>query len=162
MSDPASLSPGGALPARPPQEVWADAGQLFAVFACDSRYAKQSLPDLWLRILPALSTGQYAIARRPAEVKGTDKMLAAPNAAVLYARVSAETDARLREARALPRLAFAEWMSGPHIWIIEAPGDQPTVGKLLDRLSRETFGTSGFSAVMLGKNGKYRVRDFGK
>ena len=147
-------------PRRPLDDVWRDAGQLFAVFCSDSRYGTQPGTALYALLLPALSLGQYAIARSPMKQAGSDRLLTGPRAAVLWARVSDAVDARLRASTSAPQIKPEEWSSGFNHWIIHTPGDQSAIGPLLTELRAKQFGGAKMSAVMIGPQGRAKTIDF--
>ena len=65
---------------------------------------------------------------------------AVPVALVLWARVSAEIDARLSAAPRHPiRLHPNEWQSGDVIWIIDAVGEPKAVQQCVDALAKMAF-----------------------
>lgn len=142
-------------------ERWADMGQLLALFSMDKRYnmiAAQSLIEI---VIPPVNLGHYAIARRTEDQADGQGTLAMPMGAMLIARVSDEVDDRLRQAGQIPQLQADEWDSGPHAWVIHAPGDPQAVGKLLDKVHRTQLGGGRFSAFIATPDGKVSIRDFG-
>lgn len=96
----------------------------------------QSLQDLEWLVAPALVRGQFAVA--DAQSKETGVVI--PVAAVLWAYVSEEVDARLSTHSGDPlRLTPAEWRSGDIPWIILTIGDPKVLGGLLNQLTRTVF-----------------------
>src|SRR5262249_50333136 len=90
--------------------------QIVALLMPSPRHKHFSLADLEWLVVPALTSGQYAVA----EAKIKDR-LSVPAAAVLWASVSPEVDKRLSEALNSPiRLQPAEWKSGDILWLVEA------------------------------------------
>lgn len=67
------------------------------------------LSDLEAGVMPALLGKQFKIFQHEAQ----------PKAAVLYARVSDEVNARVAQD-AWPRLRLADWQSGPHPIVVDA------------------------------------------
>jgi hemolysin-activating ACP:hemolysin acyltransferase len=76
------------------------------------RHAFISDLDLEWLVLPALATGQLALAQGRSQGSGASAALAV----LLWASVSDEVDARLSTNRDGPvRLRPAEWQSGSHV-----------------------------------------------
>ena len=94
-----------------------------------------TLADLEWLPLPALARGQFMVA----EAKLPDGQ-AVPAALVLWARVSAEVDARLSAAPRYPiRLHPNEWQSGDVIWIVDAVGEPKAVQQCIEALTKTAF-----------------------
>lgn len=140
---------------------WADAGQLMAVFATDPRYKDMTGAELWFKIMPALSAGQYAIARANRKLADNETELPAPVAAILWARVDDATHRSFLSATTAPRLNLWEWSSGENFWIMDSPGDPRVAGKLLDQLHRDRFRGRPFAAFMNKGDGTITPRQFG-
>ncbi|SLN18158.1 RTX toxin acyltransferase family protein [Roseovarius gaetbuli] len=132
-----------------------------AVFCNDPRY--QDLPGyaLYLKTMPAIGFGQYAIARKTMQLADTKTVMPAPFGAVLWAKVSDALHQKFLTATQMPVLAMPDWDSGDHFWIIDSPGDQRVVGGLLDALYRQQFGEQPFHAFMIKKDGSLSTRQFG-
>ncbi len=133
---------------RPMREVWADIGQIMTVMGADPRYTTLAAGDLLTMILPPVTMGHFAIAKAPTKLVGRDHSIPAPRAAILWARVSDEVDARLRAAREIPKLEAWEWNSGPNHWIVHTPGDQGAISPLLSQLQKEVPKGTRFTAVI--------------
>ncbi|MDJ0630061.1 MAG: toxin-activating lysine-acyltransferase [Rhodobacter sp.] len=133
---------------RTPEQKWADAGQIMSVFCSDPRYRELPGHVLYVKLMPALALGQYAILRKPMTIHGTEEVLPGPVGAILWARVNDELHQRFQNASELPRLDMSQWQSGDHFWIIDAPGDPKLVGQALERLHRERFGGNPFNAFI--------------
>lgn len=160
MSD--KLLSGFQVPQRTDHAIkWGDAGQLMAVFCIDERYGKMHAKDLYARLLPAISSGQYAIGHKLIDAEIAGGQINAPVASVLWARVSDKLHSRLKAMKEIPYLTPVEWDSGPNHWIIDAAGEIDACGKLIDRLHREQFGKQPFHAFMNLGDGKVQVRGFG-
>jgi hemolysin-activating ACP:hemolysin acyltransferase len=140
---------------------WADAGQLMATFCADPRYQSLSGMALWFKIMPALSCGQYAIARKTKSL-ADGQSLPAPVAAILWAQVNDQMHAAFLAATTAPRLELTQWNCGEHLWIIDSPGAPQEVGALLDQLQRERFANRPFAAFLNLGGDKIRARTFGQ
>jgi len=145
---------------RTPTERWADTAQLMAVLCNDKRY--QDLPGyaLYVKTIPVIGYGQYAIARKQMQLAETNAVLPAPAAAILWARVSDDVHAKLLGATQMPTLTAGEWNSGDHFWIIDTPGDQKLMGGLLEALQRHAFAGQSFHAFMIKPDGALSIREF--
>lgn len=156
------LTTGFQIPGRTDHAVkWADAGQLMSVFCSDTRYGRMQGIELYKRLLPPLSSGQYAIAHKKIDSEILGNNLDAPVAAVLWARVSDKVHETLMSKQDIPFLLVNEWDSGANHWIIDTAGDIKTCGQLIDKLHREQFGNRPFHAFMNFGEGKVNVRSFG-
>ena len=94
-----------------------------------------SLADLEWLLIPALRLNQFLAA----EVKLPNGQ-AVPAALVLWARVSAEVDARLSAGPRYPiRLHPNEWQSGDVIWIVDAVGERKAVQQCIEALTKTAF-----------------------
>jgi len=82
---------------------------------------------------PAVATGQFIVAASRAPDTGA----AGTSAAVIWAMVSKDVDARLRATLDKPlELKPAEWRCGPHAWLIAALGDADAARRLIDVVRR--------------------------
>ena len=108
-----------------------------------------SLGDLEWLVVPPLMTGQFRIAKLGSRKAG----VAVPAAAVLWASLSTEVDAKLSASPKAPiRLRPDEWRSGDILWLVEAVGDPRVVSRLLKELNDKTF---------KGREVKVRAREAG-
>ena len=99
-----------------------------------------TLPDLEWHLLPSLALGQFMVGETRLQ-----NGQALPLALVLWARVSAEVDARLSaEARGPVRLQPNEWQSGDVFWIVDAVGELKAVQECVEALTKTRFGTKQF------------------
>lgn len=82
-----------------------------------------SLSDLEWMVMPALSTGQLAMA----ETRPDDNGIRQPLAVLFWASVSLEIDQRLTDNFDAPvRLRPDDWRSGDILWITDMIGDMST------------------------------------
>ncbi|MGO9544655.1 MAG: toxin-activating lysine-acyltransferase [Rhodomicrobium sp.] len=145
MSRPRSLSisttdRGGAYDEKT-QAFWrgklatASFGGAISLFMRSPAHRHYTLSDLEWSLIPPLALNQFMMA----EAKLPNGQ-AVPVALVLWARVSAEIDARLSAAPRYPiRLHPNEWQSGDVIWIIDAIGDPKAVQQGIEALTKTTF-----------------------
>lgn len=145
---------------RSVDDFWRDSGEILSVFLSDPRYSMRPGLEIMAMIMPALGLAQYAIARAPADMPGLRIPIQTPKAVLLWARVSAEVDQRLRSAQTIPALSPSEWASGPHNWLIHTPGDMKLHSDLIRRLRAETLPGQGLSALLIGPTGRVKVHDF--
>ena len=113
----------------------ANFGGAVSLFMRSPAHRHYTLADLEWCLLPALRLNQFMAA----EVKLPNGQ-AVPAALVLWARVSAEVDARLSAAPRYPiRLHPNEWQSGDVIWIVDAVGEQKAVQQCIEALTKTAF-----------------------
>lgn len=129
-------------------------GGLTVLLMRSASFRQQKIADLEWMLEPAVATGQFVIA----EVVARDSGLAVPAAAILWASVSDEIDARVRanpgEAIKVQR---NEWTSGPHCWLVASLGDQRAVRSLLLQLNNAQFKDRTLSIVSRQPDGSVRV-----
>lgn len=117
-------------------------------------YRDHTLNDLEWLLVPAIKSGQCAVAHAQSKANGA----LAPVGLVLWARVSPEVDRRLSKTRAKPiRLAPDEWTSGGVLWVVAAVGDVRVVKPLLGQLHQKNWGQRPVKILALAKDGKPAV-----
>lgn len=122
-------------------------GQITAVAIHSKQHQSLKLSELRSRVVPALLTGQFALASRRDERLGVQT----PVTALLWASVSDAVDRRLSEGDGGElKLERADWRGGPHIWVVDVFGDQGLLPGLLRQLGE---------AQWSGKSVKMFVRD---
>ncbi len=110
----------------------------------------RTLADLEWMVVPAMQTGQFAVA----ETQSPETGVVTPMGVVLWAMVSAEVDKRLMAELDKPlKLSPAEWRSGEIPWIVAAFGDTNVVGQLLAQLSQKVFTKAPAKLRTRGKDG---------
>ena len=97
-------------------------GQVVLAMSSVPRYRSQSLADLTYLVIDPLSRDRIAIAQVKAE-EGDEKASLVPASIAIWASVSPEVDAKIREqikAGALPvRWKADEWNSGDIVWLLD-------------------------------------------
>jgi len=125
-------------------------GEIVAVFLRAPAHRHLFLADLEWLVLPALATGQFALA----EARHKESGLAAPVAVMLWATVSAEVDARLTANAGKPvRLKPDEWAAGPNAWLVEAVGEPRAVKALIDKTLRGPLKGRSLKVTTRGADG---------
>lgn len=103
----------------------ASIGDMVVVLSQSPAHRHYSLADIEWMVMPPVAAGQFYVV----EITEKKRGFRAPIAAVTWALVSQEVDARLREAAGeRVRLHPDEWKSGEICWLIDAAGK----GKGLD------------------------------
>ena len=96
----------------------------------------RTLADLEWMVVPAMQTGQFAVAEAQAHETG----VVAPMGVVLWAMVSESVDQRLSsQLDQAMKLDPAEWKSGDIPWIVAAFGEPKIVNQLFQQLSKNVF-----------------------
>jgi cytolysin-activating lysine-acyltransferase len=97
-------------------------GQVVLAMSSVPRYRSQSLADLAHLVIDPLIRDRIAIAQVKAE-EGAEKASLVPASIAIWASVSPEVDAKIREqikAGALPvRLKAEDWNSGDIVWLLD-------------------------------------------
>jgi hemolysin-activating ACP:hemolysin acyltransferase len=123
-----------------------------SLFLRSPAHRHYTLADLEWCLLPALALNQYMAG----EARLPDGQ-AVPTALVLWARVSAEIDARLSAGPRYPiRLHSNEWQSGDVIWIVDAVGEQKAVQQCIEALAKMALQGKPFKMLSL-EGGKLTV-----
>ena len=105
-------------------------GEIVAILMRNPAYRHLFLADLEWLVAPALAAGQFAVARAQHKESGQT----APIAAILWANVSEDVDARLTSQLGGPvRLKPHEWKSGPITWLVEGIGEPRAVKALIEQ-----------------------------
>jgi hemolysin-activating ACP:hemolysin acyltransferase len=113
-----------------------------------------TLQDLEWMVVPAILTGQFAVA----EAQSKETGVVMPVGAVLWAFVSAEIDQKLMSNPDQPvKLAPADWRSGDNPWVVMAIGDPKIVGGLLQQLMKTAFAGRTAKMRARGADGKVTV-----
>ncbi len=116
----------------------------------DSERARP-IADLEWMVIPALQSGQFAVA----EAQAKDTGMVSPAGVVLWAMVSETVDRRLAQNPDEPlKLEPADWRSGDIPWIVAAFGDTKAVSQLLRQLAQTVFTKQPARLRARGEDGK--------
>lgn len=167
--EPASAAPVAAAaqegrPALAPDEikkrgnaakhVAASFGEIVTLMMRSAADKSITLHDLEWMVVPALQSGQFAVA----EAQSKDTGAVMPVGAVLWAFVSAEVDQRLSSSLDQPiRLQPAEWRSGEIPWIVMAIGEPKLLGGLLQQLAKSVFSKQAPKMRARGADGRIAI-----
>ena len=122
-------------------------GQITSILMRSAQYRKHALADLEWLVVPAVTTGQFALA----EAQSKDNGMMVPVGVLLWASVAAEVDKRLTETTETPmRLKQEEWRSGDVLWVIDGVGEQQVIQAMLKRKMEKDW---------TGRQVKMKVRD---
>ena len=133
------------------RRVAAAFGEIVAVLLRSPQHRHMFLADLEWLILPAIATGQFALA----EARQKETGMAAPVAVLLWASVADEVDARLSSNLGqVMRLKPAEWASGGNAWLVEAVGDPRAVKALIDQTLAGPLKGRGLKVATRGADDK--------
>ena len=136
------------------KHVAASFGEIVTLMMRSAADTSITLRDLEWMVVPALQTGQFAVA--DAQSKETGAVM--PVAGVLWAFVSDEIDQKLSSNLDQPiKLKPADWRSGKNAWIVMAIGESKILGGLLQQLSREVFAGQPPKMRARGADGKIAV-----
>ncbi|WP_298916504.1 toxin-activating lysine-acyltransferase [uncultured Algimonas sp.] len=138
--------------AAPPQEertVSHVLGEITWLMTQSSTHKGLFLSDLEWMVMPPVLLEQFRIFYGPES----------PAAVAFWARVSEETDQRLRKTQSV-RLRADEWKGGDIPWLIELVAPFGAEEEILQDLSNELFNGQEFFFHMTGNNGR-QVRTFG-
>jgi hemolysin-activating ACP:hemolysin acyltransferase len=118
------------------KQISASFGEIVAVLLRSPAHRKLPLAYLESLAVPAVITGQFALAEARSAAHGYQ----APVAVVVWASVSTEIDRRLaQDPTQLNKLNQADWKSGDVIWIVDAVGQKEAVKGLIDHLRKDRF-----------------------
>lgn len=111
-------------------------GEIVSLLMRAQTECQQPIADLEWMVLPAIMTGQYAVADAQSKTSGA----VMPVGAVLWAFVSPEIDQQLSNtADNAVRLKPQDWRSGDIPWVVMAIGDPKILGGLLQNLAKSVF-----------------------
>jgi hemolysin-activating ACP:hemolysin acyltransferase len=136
------------------KHVAASFGEIVTLLMRSAADKTITLQDLEWMVVPALLSGQFAVA----EAQSKDTGAVMPIGAVLWAFVSPEVDARLSNTtdQAI-RLQASEWRSGNVPWIVMAIGEPKVLGGLFQQLSKAVFASQAPKMRARGADGKVTI-----
>ncbi|MBX9925651.1 MAG: toxin-activating lysine-acyltransferase [Hyphomicrobiaceae bacterium] len=133
-------------------------GQVMALIMRSPAHQRMSVAELRTVIAPIVMAGQFALAGRRFSEGGFVR----PVAAVLWASVSAEADARLVASSATSlALKRGEISGGDIIWIVDVLGDGVAVQSLIDQLGSTKWKGRIVRARAIGPEKTVEVRTLG-
>ena len=112
-------------------------GDIVGLMMRSPQYMSLSLADLEWFVLPALRLEQCLIMEQTDRATG----MVGPLAAVLWAQVSQEIEARLHAQVAmgqLPHLTAQEWNTGTRLWLVAAAGEKSAIAFLISEAGKKT------------------------
>lgn len=137
------------------RRVAAAFGEIVAVLMRSPQHRHAFLSDLEWLVLPAIATGQFALA----EARQKDSGFGTPVAVLFWASVSDDVDARLSaNVGQLMKLKPTEWAGGQNAWLIEAVGDPRAVKALIDQTLAGPLKGRGINVVIRGADGKPAIQ----
>ena len=129
-------------------------GQITSILMRSAQYRKHALADLEWLVVPAVTTGQFALA----EAQSKDNGMMVPVGVLLWASVAAEVDKRLTETTDTPmRLKQEEWRSGDVLWVIDGVGEQQVIQAMLKRKMEKDWSGRQVKMKVRDKTGVMRV-----
>lgn len=132
----------------------ANLGAVVAIMMRSPEHRNATLSEIETLVGPPLGLDQIAIV----EAHDAESGIVAPAAAVLWAMVSPETDARLSNAAdTKPRLEPGDWRSGPIPWVIAAIGHKTAATQLLEQFVKSRFPDSPPKIRIREKDGSVRI-----
>lgn len=150
----ATHHPDQAAPARPGEaqkRLEAAFGALVMLMSTSPTHRGHTIANLEGLLAAPLRLGQFVIA----EANDKQKGYLGPVAAILWADVSPEVDARLTGAQdGTYRLRPDDWKSGDIRWIIDILGDQKVAGQILQRLVSTDWLGQTPKVRLIGGDGK--------
>jgi hemolysin-activating ACP:hemolysin acyltransferase len=128
----------------------ASVGDMVVVLSRSPAHKHYFLADIEWMVLPAIAAGQFYIV----DVIHKERGVRVPVAAVTWAFVSQEVDARLREgAGQRARLRPDEWKSGDVGWLIDAVGNGNGLDSALQWLKAGPFKERPLNLITRGEQG---------
>lgn len=114
-------------------------GRVMAVLLRSAQHRSMTLADIDSRIIPALRSGQFAVAEANSSAGGGARK-SMPVGLVVWAEVSPAVSERLAATPEKPiALAADEWRSGGDLWVVEAAGNRDVIAALIGRLQTSAF-----------------------
>lgn len=115
-----------------------------------------TLADLEWFLLPPVRFNQAVVA----ETKTNENGKPLPIGFLLWAKVSAEVDARLAQDQSpLPHLDPQDWQSGPIPWVIAAAGRPDIVKAMLERVVKLPLQNQAIKLRIANPDGSFSVKE---
>ena len=144
----------GTISATVATRNWASIGEIAVVYSRSPALSHYSLADTEWLILPAILNSQFYVVKAASDLTGFH----APIAAVTWAFVSPEVDARLSSAPShRSRLGPREWKCGEIGWIVDWAGEPPGVAAAIAWLKAGPFKDRGAKIIVRELAGLARV-----
>lgn len=116
--------------------VMAAFGEIVTILMRTQEHRGRPLSELESLVVPAVMTGQFAVAEAQSRVNG----MMAPVGVIMWANVSPQVDERLRANIAGGvKLAPEEWKSGDIFWVVDAIGDPKILQAMIQRASQSEW-----------------------
>jgi cytolysin-activating lysine-acyltransferase len=132
----------------------ASIGDMVVVLSRSLAHKHYSLADIEWMVMPPVAAGQFYVV----EAADKERGFRAPVAAVTWALVSAEIDARLRDAAGQRvRLRPDEWKSGEIGWLIDVVGKGKGLDAALQWLKTGPFKERRLNLIARDKQGAVAV-----
>ena len=120
---------------RQRQRKLQDFAKIVGLMTHEPKYQDMTLKDLRWLVMPAVSSGQYALA----ETKAAAGKTATPVAALLWAQVSPEIDKKIVAAAEAPlKLQPTEWTSGKLRRVVAVIGRKDAVASLSEQFQQQS------------------------
>lgn len=127
-------------------------GEIISLLMKTPSYRHHTLADLEWLVVPPVKANQYVVA----EASARDAGQSVPVGIALWAKVSAEVDAKLSK-QPNAQIRPDEWNSGDIYWVIVAAGDRRVLNPMLKSLQEKTFGGKPFKIAQPGNDGKIQI-----
>ena len=114
------------------KQLQASFGEIVSLLMRSPQFRNVTLADLENLVVPAVTSGQFMIAKARSKASG----LITPVAAILWASVSAEIDRKLSNNPDQPmKILAGNWKSGDILWPIITTGEPHFVAALMKQLN---------------------------
>ncbi len=133
------------------KELQAAFGSIVSIMMRTPNLRQATLADVEALVVPAVATGQFAVAEAQSKENGAT----APVAAVLWANVSEEVDCRLSVEGDKPvKLEPKDWKSGDIPWLVMAIGDKRFLKSMLEQVQSKTLNGRPLKTRKMSGNGQ--------
>lgn len=133
------------------KELQAAFGSIVSIMMRTPNLRQATLADVEALVVPAVATGQFAVAEAQSKENGAT----APVAAVLWANVSEEVDRRLSVEGDKPvKLEPKDWKSGDIPWLVMAIGDKRFLKSMLEQVQSKSLNGRPLKTRKMSGNGQ--------